>query len=344
MNVLQRALNAIRQAVMPTAWAPSAPPGQPGGSPSVTPARTTPIATPRAPIVGQIPAGGLALSGTQPAFMTAPPPTALQRAIAPVQTFLGDVGQGLATPGGALDPVRAARNIAAGAAGGGLIGAPLMGIGAIPGAVIGGATGLAAEILGLTDRPAHGQTPQFTPGVGRMVDVAPPSQPDTITPERRNITPIPPAPTLPGDFQTRTAVLPQAPTLAPGTFQGQAPAPAGPATRAPIMTPGTAPTPAMTPPAPFMMGGGGDREAIIGGGINIPTEAPLPPARVLPGDLGGQAPLGQFDAMIRSLQARQGLPSRFVQMPMEGASPFGFAGAQERAIRRLRDRELGRAF
>ena len=288
MNVLQRALNAIRQAVMPTAWAPTAPPGQPGGSPSVTPARTTPIATPRAPIVGQIPAGGFALGGTQPTFLTqAPPASPIGAVLAPIRRVVDTI-----TP-----------------------------------TLVGRAQ---AEEFGI-------------PSPTRIVD-APPSQPDTITPERRNITPVPPAPTLPGDFQTRTAVLPQAPTLAPGTFQGQAPAPAGPATRAPIMTPGTAPTPAMTPPAPFMMGGGGDREAIIGGGINIPTEAPLPPARVLPGDLGGQAPLGQFDAMIRSLQARQGLPSRFVQMPMEGASPFGFAGAQERAIRRLRDRELQRAF
>ena len=316
MNVLQRALNAIRQAVMPTAWAPTAPPGQPGGSPVVTPARTTPIATPRAPIVGQIPAGGFALGGTQPTFLTQAPPASpigavlapIRRAVETAQTFGADIRRGQEVPGGWLGQ-------------GGVVDAITPSVGV-----------------------AHGQTPQFTPGVGRMVDVAPPSQPDTITPERRNITPIPPAPILPGDFQARLAVLPQAPTLAPGAFQGQAPAPIGPATRAPIMTPGTAPTPAMTPPAPFMMGGGGDREAIIGGGINIPTEAPLPPARVLPGDLGGQAPLGQFDAMIRSLQARQGLPSRFVQMPMEGASPFGFAGAQERAIRRLRDRELQRAF
>ena len=284
MNVLQRALNAIRQAVMPTAWAPTAPPGQPGGSPSVTPARTTPIATPRAPITVQMPTGGFALGGAQPTFLTQTPP------VSPI--------------GAVLAPIRRV-------------------VDTITPTLVGRAQ---AEEFGI-------------PSPTRIVD-APPSQPDTITPERRNITPLPPAPTLPGDFQTRTAVLPQAPTLAPGTFQGQAPAPAGPATRAPIMTPGTAPTPAMTPPAPFMMGGGGDREAIIGGGINIPTEAPLPPARVLPGDLGGQAPLGQFDAMIRSLQARQGLPSRFVQMPMEGASPFGFAGAQERAIRRLRDREM----
>ena len=288
MNVLQRALNAIRQAVMPTAWAPTAPPGQPGGSPSVTPARTTPIATPRAPITVQMPTGGFALGGAQPTFLTQTPP------VSPI--------------GAVLAPIRRV-------------------VDTITPTLVGRAQ---AEEFGI-------------PSPTRIVD-APPSQPDTITPERRNITPVPPAPTLPGDFQTRTAVLPQAPTLAPGTFQGQAPAPVGPATRAPIMTPGTAPTPAMTPPAPFMMGGGGDREAIIGGGINIPTEAPLPPARVLPGDLGGQAPLGQFDAMIRSLQARQGLPSRFVQMPMEGASPFGFAGAQERAIRRLRDRELQRAF
>ena len=284
MNVLQRALNAIRQAVMPTAWAPTAPPGQPGGSPSVTPARTTPIATPRAPITVQMPTGGFALGGAQPTFLTQTPP------VSPI--------------GAVLAPIRRV-------------------VDTITPTLVGRAQ---AEEFGI-------------PSPTRIVD-APPSQPDTITPERRNITPVPPAPTLPGDFQTRTAVLPQAPTLAPGTFQGQAPAPVGPATRAPIMTPGTAPTPAMTPPAPFMMGGGGDREAIIGGGINIPTEAPLPPARVLPGDLGGQAPLGQFDAMIRSLQARQGLPSRFVQMPMEGASPFGFAGAQERALRRLREREF----
>lgn len=315
MNVLQRALNAIRQAVMPTAWAPTAPPGQPGGSPVVTPARTTPIATPRAPIVGQIPAGGFALGGTQPTFLTqAPPASPIGAVLAPIRRVM--------EAGGAL-----ARDVQRGQE--------------VPGGILGQGGVVDTITPTLVGRV---QAEEFgIPSPTRIVD-APPSQPDTITPERRNITPVPPAPTLPGDFQTRTAVLPQAPTLAPGTFQGQAPAPVGPATRAPIMTPGTAPTPAMTPPAPFMMGGGGDREAIIGGGINIPTEAPLPPARVLPGDLGGQAPLGQFDAMIRSLQARQGLPSRFVQMPMEGASPFGFAGAQERAIRRLRDRELQRAF
>ena len=315
MNVLQRALNAIRQAVMPTAWAPTAPPGQPGGSPSVTPARTTPIATPRAPITVQMPTGGFALGGAQPTFLTQTPPVSpIRAALAPIRRVM--------EAGGAL-----ARDIQRGQE--------------VPGGILG--QGGVVDTITPT-LVGRAQAEEFgIPSPTRIVD-APPSQPDTITPERRNITPVPPAPTLPGDFQTRTAVLPQAPTLAPGTFQGQAPAPAGPATRAPIMTPGTAPTPAMTPPAPFMMGGGGDREAIIGGGINIPTEAPLPPARVLPGDLGGQAPLGQFDAMIRSLQARQGLPSRFVQMPMEGASPFGFAGAQERAIRRLRDRELGRAF
>ena len=329
MNVLQRALNAIRQAVMPTAWAPTAPPGQPGGSPA--PRVTTPAPAPR----------------PAPTPAPAPAQTALQRAIAPVQNLWRDVGQGLATPGGALgrggiiDPfpiIEAPRRAAEAVQ---TFGTDWQRGQDVPGGILG--QGGVVDTITPT-LVGRAQAEEFgIPSPTRIVD-APPSQPDTITPERRNITPLPPAPTLPGDFQTRTAVLPQAPTLAPGTFQGQAPAPAGPATRAPIMTPGTAPTPAMTPPAPFMMGGGGDREAIIGGGINIPTEAPLPPARVLPGDLGGQAPLGQFDAMIRSLQARQGLPSRFVQMPMEGASPFGFAGAQERAIRRLRDRELQRAF
>ena len=163
-------------------------------------------------------------------------------------------------------------------------------------------------ILGGAD-DVLGATPQFTQGTARMAD-----------------THLPP------------------PSQAVGDFRTQAPAPIGPATRAPIMTPGTAPTPAMTPPAPFMMGGGGDRSAIIGGGINIPMETPLPPTRVLPGDLGGQAPLGQFDAMIRALQMQQGGQGRFVQMPTVGESPFGPAGAQERAIRRLRERELQRAF
>ena len=324
MSALQRAIDARR---------------------GVTPAPriVAPTPTPAPRITGQIPAGGLALSGAQPAFMTATPRTALQRAGDVIQTAVRNVHQGVITPGGDLDPARAARNIAAGAAGGGLIGAPLMGIGAVPGAVIGGVTGLAAEVMGMGRgvSPVYGR--QQTPAeVAFRQDVPPPSQPTTITPQARTA-PVPPAPTLPSDFQTRLATLPAQPTLAPGAFQAQAPVQA-PATRAPIVTPATAPTPAMTPPAPFMMGGGGDRDAIMGGGINVPTETPLPPARVLPSDLGTEAPMGQFDAMIRALQAGQGIPTRYVPMPAVGVSPFGPAGAQERALRRLRDRELQRAF
>ena len=288
MNVLQRALNRIREAIIPTVHAPTIPPRQEMREvPSPFPGSRTPIKIPTNLQWGQ---GNIGL---------------VDRVGLAAHQLGRDARLGWDTPGGLLGK----------------------------GGILGGAD----DVLGAT--------PQFTQGTARMADthLPPPSQPATITPEVRR-TPIPPTPALPGDFQTRLATLPIIPTAAVGDFRTQAPAPIGPATRAPIMTPGTAPTPAMTPPAPFMMGGGGDRSAIIGGGINIPMETPLPPTRVLPGDLGGQAPLGQFDAMIRALQMQQGGQGRFVQMPTVGESPFGPAGAQERAIRRLRERELQRAF
>ena len=266
MSILQRAFDAARRVTTPA------------------PRMVAPTPTPATRITGQIPAGGFALGGTQPTFLTAPPPTALQRAIAPVQTLWGDFQQGREVEGGVLG--------------------------------VGG-------VFDVIPRTLAG--PVGTPGAVEQREVPAPSQPASAIPETRRVTSVPPAPTLP----------PTQPALAPGAFQAQAPA-----TRAPIVTPATAPTPAMTPPAPFMMGGGGDRGAIIGGGINVPTETPLPPARVLPADLGTEAPMGQFDAMIRALQAGQGVPSRYVPMPAAGATPFGPAGAQERALRRLREREL----
>ena len=112
------------------------------------------------------------------------------------------------------------------------------------------------------------------------------------------------------------------------------PAPIGTGQRAPIMTPATAPMPSALPPTPALRGGGGF------GGVNVPTEAMLPPTPVLPGEIGReQAPIGQFEAMIRALQQQQGSP-RFIQMPGVGARPFGPAGDQGQALRRLRDREL----
>lgn len=161
---------------------------------------------------------------------------------------------------------------------------------------------------------------ELTPAAVVLRQTPPPSQPATITPEVRT----------------------PAPTLTPGDFQRQAPAPVGPITRAPIMTPAAAPMTAGLPPTPFLPGGGWG-EDIIGGRMNIPVEAPLPPDRVMPADIGGQAPMGQFDAMIRALQQmQQGGQGRFVPMPAVGVAPFGPAGMQERALRRLRERELGR--
>jgi hypothetical protein len=70
----------------------------------------------------------------------------------------------------------------------------------------------------------------------------------------------------------------------------------------------------------------------------------LPPTPVMPGEIFqprqpvGQ-PLGQFEAMLRALQGREG--GRFVPMPLGvGAMPFGPAGAQAEALRRLREREM----
>lgn len=110
-----------------------------------------------------------------------------------------------------------------------------------------------------------------------------------------------------------------------------------PEARAPVITPAVAPTPSPRPPAPVLAGG-----APAIGDVRVPEPAALPPTPTLPGEIFRQRePVGQFDAMIRALQALQGGGAR-VQMPAEGVMPFGPAGAQAEALRRLRERELQR--
>jgi hypothetical protein len=74
--------------------------------------------------------------------------------------------------------------------------------------------------------------------------------------------------------------------------------------------------------------------------IATPQESPLPPAQKRLSEIAG--PVGKFDAMIRALLQAQQMPSRFVQMPLAGAAPFGPASGMERALRKLRERELAR--
>lgn len=118
------------------------------------------------------------------------------------------------------------------------------------------------------------------------------------------------------------------------------PTPAMPAAaeaRPPVLTPAAAPTPSPLPPAPVLPG------RAVAEAREVPTPAALPPRPVLPHEIGRQqaeAPLGQFDAMVRALQAMQG--GRFIQMPTPFGAEFGPAGAQAEALRRLRERELAR--
>ncbi len=159
-----------------------------------------------------------------------------------------------------------------------------------------------------------------------------------ITPTRSPVAPITPAPSQPslsagpvGEFVSRAPATPPAITTE---------------ARSPITTPATAPIPASLPPIPVIPGGG---TGFSGGVGRVPAESMLPPTPVLPSEIfepAGQfsgmpmGPMGQFDAMTRALQLKQGDHSRFIQTPATGVASFGPAPAQERMLRKLRDREL----
>ncbi len=167
--------------------------------------------------------------------------------------------------------------------------------------------------------------------------------------DRSPVTPAPSKPSLSarpvGEFVGRP---PTTPALPVGELTARPPAitPAiTPGVRAPITTPAIAPMPAPLPPVPAIPGGG---VGFSGGVGRVPAESMLPPTPVLPSEIFkptrqfDRIPMGQFDAMTRALQLKQGDPSRFIQTPATGVAPFGPAPAQERMIRRLRERELGR--
>jgi hypothetical protein len=112
-----------------------------------------------------------------------------------------------------------------------------------------------------------------------------------------------------------------------------------------------APTPTPTPPPPtpppVAGGGGAPTPPATAPGFTAPTLSPLPPAPVQISERAftgipaprPEIPVGQFEAMIRALAELTG--GRYVPTPLPGATPFGPTGALERALRRLRERELG---
>jgi len=122
--------------------------------------------------------------------------------------------------------------------------------------------------------------------------------------------------------------------------------------KAEIATAKPAPAPAPTPPPPTPPAvAGGATRAITPpptAGFEAPRLASLPPAPTPIAERGAfvgapptipETPLGQFEAMIRALQ--QLTQARYLPRPLEGALAFGPAGALERALKRLRERELG---
>lgn len=77
-------------------------------------------------------------------------------------------------------------------------------------------------------------------------------------------------------------------------------------------------------------------------GYSAPIPSALPPARVMPGEATIQVSpeaLARYEAMIRALQELAG-GARYVPMPAVGVESFGPAGALERALKRLREREF----
>jgi hypothetical protein len=124
-----------------------------------------------------------------------------------------------------------------------------------------------------------------------------------------------------------------------------------PLPKAEITTAKPAPTPTPTPPPPTPPPVAGGARAptppATGPGFTAPTLSSLPPAPVQISERAftgiptprPEIPVGQFEAMIRALAELTG--GRYVPTPLPGATPFGPTGALERALRRLRERELG---
>ncbi len=225
---------------------------------------------------------------------------------------------------------------------------PALSRGLAKASIAGGATGRVVrsqtgDVEARVGQPRAGGAMDFTP-VG-ISTVRSPVAP--ITPTRSPVAPITPAPSQPSlsvglasESVSRSPITP-APPITPIT--PVSPPAITTEARAPIITPATAPMPAPLPPIPAIPGGG----AGFSGGVGrVPAESILPPTPVLPSEIfkpSGQfdrTPMGQFDAMTRALQFRQGDPSRFIQTPATGVTPFGPAPAQERMLRKLRDREL----
>ena len=107
------------------------------------------------------------------------------------------------------------------------------------------------------------------------------------------------------------------------------------------------PTPPPPTPPPVAGGGGAPLPPATAPGFTAPTLSSLPPAPVQISERAFTGipapspaiPAGQFEAMIRALQELTG--GRYIPRPLMGAEPFGPTGALERALRRLRERELG---
>lgn len=125
------------------------------------------------------------------------------------------------------------------------------------------------------------------------------------------------------------ASTPAAPTQKSTVIQqGQAPV-SGTTTPPPQTQPSTAKTGVVTTPPPSS-------------GYMAPLPSALPPTPVMPGETTQPTTpenLARYEAMIRALQELAG-GARYVPMPAIGAEPFGPAGALERALRRLREREV----
>lgn len=203
-------------------------------------------------------------------------------------------------------------------------------IGTVPvAATIGAIKGL------LTPTPVRSQTPQFTDTIKTFLGDIPIYQ--SFQGFSSKLTPTPAA-TPPATSKTTTTTS----TKAPGAV---APTPAIPTAKAAVATPSTAPTPTATPPTPTTPITA--KTGIVStppptAGYSAPAPASLPPTPVMPGEMTQPTTpenLARFEAMIRALQELAG-GARYVPMPAIGAEPFGPAGALERALRRLREREV----
>lgn len=137
-------------------------------------------------------------------------------------------------------------------------------------------------------------------------------------------------------------------TSAPPTPQVKTTTPA-PKVAAPIPTvkpPETTIKPApvagvSTPPTPTMPASTSAPSMVGIAGLAAPTPTGLPPAPTLPAERMSPTAenLSKFAALIRALQELQG-GGAYVPMPLTGTQAFGPAGALEKALRRIREREL----